>query len=456
MPHKRIASSPKSHGFFAAFEQLLPKAELEQLTQYKTTARGCRPDLSASDLIIGLIFHFMNGAGNFAEHLLCLTGKKWAGSSLAERRAALPWKVFTAIMDRALASLAQEQKQPQSFYHGLRLVALDGTQFSLPNTPQILKHGTKAVARRMRAAFAKMETVVLLEVGLHHPLAAAIAGKLKDKKTKSSEWALALSLLGKIPEKSLLLADRLYGCARFIAELKRVIDGRQSHFLVRARSQLKAKVIKRLPDGSALVQVPLRAAKDKNKIEEQLVMREIRVRVGRRGFRGQEVRLWTSLLDAVKYPAEELVRLYTQRWEQELYYRQMKLELRRGELLQSQTVETAAQEIAALVLATAVLARERMEAAGEQPARKISFVKTLQLLQPLWLVMELGEDILSEQQKQRFVEKFYELMGKMVVEKKRSRSCPRAVRQPVRGWPRKLKNQSHEAPLQYKILNHSR
>ncbi len=54
------------------------------------------------------------------------------------------------------------------------MLALDGTQFSLTNTPQIKRTRPKAKSRRGRAAFAKITTDVLLEVGLYNPLAAAI------------------------------------------------------------------------------------------------------------------------------------------------------------------------------------------------------------------------------------------------------------------------------------------
>ena len=61
----------------------------------------------------------------------------------------------------------------------------------------------------------------------------------------------------------------------------------------------------------------------------------------------------------------ELVELYGQRWEQELYFRQLKLQLRRTALLQSHTVTTAAQEIALLILASALVAQERVHAAAK-------------------------------------------------------------------------------------------
>jgi hypothetical protein len=342
--------------------------------------------------------------------------------------------------------MAKSGQHREAFYQGLRLVAIDGTQFSLVNTPQILRVCTKAASRRLRAAFAKLNAVVMLEVGLHNPLAAAID-------PARSEWALALELIGKLPARSLLLADRLYGCARFVWGLRQHCEAVGSFFLVRARLQLQSKVVGRLTDGSAIVRIPLRAASGRRKMERDFELREIWVKLRRPGFRVQTLRLWTNLVGAEACPAEELARLYTQRWEQELYYRQMKLELRRSELLQSQTVETAAQEVAALVLATALIAKERAQAAaGELPVLRVSFVKVLELLQPLWLVFALGEDLLSQRQKHQLVERFYQQMRKMATRQRRSRSCPRGVRQPVRGWPRKTENISHEGEIAYEIV----
>lgn len=433
-------------GFCSAFDQLISAAKLEVATRYKKSTRGRPPKVSVRQLVHGLVFHVMMGAGSFREHLAMVSGVELSGSAASERRRVLPGEVFARILDWALCPMARARKHRQAFYRGLRLVAIDGTQFSLVNTPQILRVCTKAASRRLRAAFAKLNAVVLLEVGLHNPVAAAID-------PAKSEWALALELIAKLPAQSLLLADRLYGCARFVWGLLGPCELVGSFFLVRARLQLKRTVVRRLADGSAIVRVPLRAAAGRRKIERYFQLREIWVKVRRPGFRVQTLRLWTNLWDARDYPAPELARLYTQRWEQELYYRQMKLELRRSELLQSQTVETAAQEVAALVLATALIARERAHAAaGQLPVLRVSFVKVLALLQPLWLVFALGQDLLSQRQQRQLVNRFYQQMRAMATGPRRHRSCPRAVRQPIRGWPRKTKNISYEGELVYEIV----
>jgi hypothetical protein len=430
-------------GFLGAWQQLLGGEFMPALGQ----RRGCKPRVPLTQLLPAFIFHFMNGAGTLAQHFLQLFDARLADSSWAERRARLPWEVFADLMRRALRPRATRRRQPEAFWRGWRLLALDATQFSLTNTPQIHRSVKKAKSRRGRAAFAKLTVDVLLEVGLHNPLAAALG------RQGQSEWELARGLLGQLPKGALLLADRLHGCAAFAAETLTACTRVGSHFLIRARSNVKATVVRRCKDGSRRVRLPVRKKGNPNRILHWIEVREIRVRVGRKGHRSQELRLWTSLLDWQTSPARELAALYAQRWEHELYYRELKRQLRKSEVLQSHTPETAAQEIAALVLCSALVAAERARAAaGQRPVLRVSFGKVLELLRPLWLTLALGEDLLTERQKDQLVRRFYEHMGRCVTPPRRSRSCPRAVRQPVSSWPRLLRNESIQGPLHFQLL----
>lgn len=408
--------------------------------------RGRPPRVALTHVLPALTFHFMNGAGTLAQHFFQLFNYSFADSSLSDRRARLPWEVFTDVMRRALRARATARHKG-AFWRQWRLVAIDGTQFSVTNTPQVKKQMTKAKSRRGRAAFAKLWTVVLLEIGLHNPLAASIGRR------GQSEWELSRGLLAQLPKKALLLADRLYGCAAFIAEAMAACQRVGSHFLFRVRTNLKVQTRRRYQDGSRLIRVGLRQKGNPNRIVQWLELREIRAQVVRKGFRPQLVRLWTSLLDWKEAPADELAQLYTQRWEHELYYREIKRQLRKTDVLQSHTLETAAQEIAAIILASALVAAERARVATDQlPALRVSFVKVLELLQPLWLMLEMGDDLLSESQKQQLTNRIYKLMGQCITKRKRPRSCPRAVRQPVTGWPRLRRNQSICAPIEFRII----
>jgi DDE family transposase len=411
--------------------------------------RGRRPRVPLAKVLPALVFHVMNAAGTLAEHFTQLfEDDSLADSSLSERRSRLPWEVFAQLMRLGLRTLAQAATHPEAFWRGWRLVALDGTQFSLTNTPQIKATARKAKSRRGRAAFVKITTGVLLELGLHNPLAAAIG------RGGQSEWALALELLAALPARALLLADRLHGCAAFVAAALDECTKVGSQFLIRARTNIRVEVSKRFKDGSRLVRVPVRQKGQPRHIIRWIQVREIRVRVQRRGHRAQELRLWTSLLDAQSAPARELIELYARRWEHELYYRELKRQLRQSEVLQSHTLETGAQEIAAVVLASALLARERARAAaGQVPVLRISFLKTLELLRRLWLTLAIAGELLSVRQKQQLTEKFLAFARRYVTRKRKCpRSCPRAVRQPVSGWPRLLQNQSWEGPVHFKLL----
>jgi hypothetical protein len=144
---------------------------------------------------------------------------------------------------------------------------------------------------------------VLLAVGLHNPLAAAIG------RGGQSEWALALALLARLPARALLLADRLHGCAAFVAAARAACEKVGSHFLIRARTNIRVQTVKRFKDGSRLVRLPVRQKGRPRVITQWVAVRELRVRVQRPGHRAQELRLWTSLLDPKSAPAQELIAL---------------------------------------------------------------------------------------------------------------------------------------------------
>lgn len=178
------------------------------------------------------------------------------------------------------------------------------------------------------------------------------------------------------------------------------------------------------------------------------------MRVGRTGHRTHELRLWTSLLDPRTAPAIELAQLYAQRWEHELYFREVKRQVRKTDLLQSHTVETAAQEIAALVLVSALLAAERVRAAGGQlPVLRVSFTKILELcLKPMWLYLDLGHGVLTDHQANQIMKRGYTRMRRYLTPPRRARSCPRAVRQPIQAWPRLLNTHSIEGAMHFQLV----
>jgi hypothetical protein len=182
--------------------------------------------------------------------------------------------------------------------------------------------------------------------------------------------------------------------------------------------------------------------------------REVVGRVWRAGQRrATTVRLWSSLLDCRRYPARELLGLYGQRWEQEVFSKELKVDMCSTPRLRSHTPLTAVQEIAALILAYAVLVDYRVEAAGagEVGVLRISFLKTLHLVQGLWGFLEVSGDLLGPRGVRFVVRRTLRLMAEFVTPKRRHRSCPRALRQPVSSWPRLRKNTYRQGTVEYSV-----
>jgi len=317
------------------------------------------------------------------------------------------------------------------------LCGVDGSLFSVTNTPQVKKQMKKARSRRGRAAFPKVGVAVMVELGLHNPIAAALGAQ------GESEMVLAKQVLAAQPEKSLIINDRYYGVAELLVDLP---SEAQRHFLARVKNNLKRRLLEVYPDGSALVEIK----SDKG----TRLVREVVARVQRKG-RGAAttVRLWSSLLDWQRYPAAELLALYARRWEQELFYKELKVDMCSTPCLQSHTPLTAMQEIAALILAYAVLVGYRVEAAAtaEVGVLRISFMKTLQVVQGLWQFLEVSADLLTSAQLRLVVRRSLKQIADMAIPKRRQRSCPRALRQPVSSWPRLRKNTSHKGAVQYSV-----
>ena len=435
----RTTASVSNATFKHLFGSLLPAKTIRLWFSKLGPARRCPPKLSPNQLLMSLVFHLLAGAGTLSQHVKSLLGISISDSALSQRRASLPWVLFETLLDAALRPRARERQHPEAFYHGLLLCGLDGSTVSVTNTPQNKAGLFKAESRRFKAAFAKVGVAVLLELGLRNPIAAAIGPN------QESEMVLSRQLLDRLPEKSLLISDRYYGVPVFVMELKEIHpEGRE--FLVRVKGNLKRWVLESHADGSALVEI--RAGKKKR------MVREItgRVRKGQAGW--STVRLWTSLLDWKAHPASELLALYARRWEQESFYRELKVDLRSSPLVQSHTPLTAAQEMAALILAYAILVEERLKVAkvGEVPVLRISFLKTVEAVRGLWQLLEVTEGLLDERGVRLAVRRTMKRIAEMAIPKRRQRSCPRAVRQPVSSWPRLVENSSIKGPPEYQLI----
>jgi hypothetical protein len=404
------------------------------------THRGPRRKIQDWQIIAGLVIHALGGQGSLASHIALHLRLRISDAALSFRRQKMTLQPFFTILRHALRPLAQEDSHPGCFFKGLRLVGHDGTQLSLSNTEAVLKRMTKAATRRGKAAFAKMGLSTLVELATHNPLAAAIG------LDGQSENALFGRVLKELPRRCLLILDRLHGNAPVLDRVQSQCQASDSAFLIRVRKKLAVKVLKSHADGSAEVEVKLYDKVKKRQVNKWLKVREVRAWLQRRrDGNWVEVRLWTSL-SPEQASAEEIVALYARRWEQEIFYKELKMGLRNGDLLLSQTPETAAQEVAALLMASSLVAEERLACAAESEnpevseagVLRISHGLCLELTTALWVLLAIGEDLMDGATQAEFVRRARRQIAELVLPKRRSRTCDRKVRQPVRKWPRMI------------------
>lgn len=427
-------------------------------------------------IIAALVVQCLHRSGSLEQIVWRYFAVRISSSALSQRRVKIPHEVFETCMRHALEPLACERRHPQSFFAGLRLVGIDAGQWNLINTAEINATVAKSKSRRGKAGFAKLSMSTLVELGTHAPLACAMSlGHLSEK-------ALSHPLLAALPRKSLLIADRYYGQAPMLRQLQESTQNKESHFIVRVREKLSVRVQKANTDGSAEVSVTLRerveAAEERQSLpgkqqiptrgrprkhapmqQSELRVREINGTV--RGSQGQriKIRLWTSL-SVREAKAREVLQIYAKRWEQEIFYKELKLGLHGSDLLNGQRTESAMQQVAALIIASSLVAEERLAIAAcsqqegiEQVAvTRISFSQCLEHTVALLIVLQAAQGLMSESAQGELVKRVRTTIAQAALPPRRRRSCQRKVRQPIKKWPRMLSPTSIQTNHELVIL----
>ena len=328
-----------------------------------------------------------------------------------------PAELFQEIVDNVLEPLADVTAHPDSFFEGYRLLGVDGTMWSVGNTPTIVVQLPMAAKRRLQVAFARLRFVSVAEIYTRAPVAAVAA------QVQEPEQGLTGKLWPKIPERSLIIGDEFFGAPRTLLEATHAVRDCAVNFLTGVRDTIKAQVLEHLSDGSAWVEV---AVPEYPTELETLRIREIRAigrAINRKRFR---LRLWTTLSDPQRFPAETLARRYVMQWERELHCRDLHLNASTTPGGGAHTLETALQEAATVILASAVLARLRIAAVQrhEIPPSRMSFLQLKRATNTLWNIFEILGNTLTPLQRQRAVEHYIEAVSQTVRERRVLRYSP--------------------------------
>jgi hypothetical protein len=295
-------------------------------------------------------------------------------SSLCLARQRLGLAPVRRLFEQVVRLLATPQT-PGAFYKGWRLMALDGTVYNVPDSKANAAAFGRPRGGRGDGAFPQVRKLSLVETGTHVEVAFVVKG---IKEPNSGEQRLAPGLFRHLRPDMLLLWDRGF----FSYRLWKGVVTTSCQLLARVSSRLVLRPVQSLSDGSYLAKI-YPCESERNKDRQGLLVRVVRYTLDdpQRVGHGQEHVLLTTLLDAVTYPAAELVLLYHERWEIELVFDEQKTHqnpwrVTKSADVRSETPLGVLQELYALSLGHFVVRSVMVAAAAvhhEDPDR-LSFV----------------------------------------------------------------------------------
>ncbi|MGB3675256.1 MAG: IS4 family transposase [Candidatus Nanopelagicales bacterium] len=257
-------------------------------------------------------------------------------SAISQARIRLGPEAVEAMFRQGTRPLATVET-PGSFLAGRRLVAIDGTTYDLADsTENDGFFGRPGVNRGERSAFPQARVVALAECGIHAMFDAEI-GVYGD-----GERELAAPIIDRLTSDMLMLADRGF----YSAALWQQATDTGADLLWRISKSVKPHPIRALPDGSWIVEIRPKKTPGQNK-PKPFQVRLIDYTVDNQtGQDAGEYRLVTTILDPDDVSAVDLAIAYTQRWEIESTFDELKTHQRGPRVvLRSKSPEMVRQEI---------------------------------------------------------------------------------------------------------------
>lgn len=331
-------------------------------------------------------------------HLPHLSGERFTASAYCQARRRLPLKLLEKLVDRFAGKLDGPVEVP--LWRKLRVLLVDGSGFSMPDTPELQAHFGQSSNQKPGCGFPVGHILCLFD---------AETGFLRDviiSPLRTHDMAHVSQLHPKLRPNDLIVGDRGF-CS--YAHLALVLQGNM-HAVFRIHQNMivdfhpyrpsaqeiigkgipSSRYLKHLGHCDQLVEWVKPQARPKwmppeqfAQLPEKIIVREIKWRIRNPNRRVQKVTLVTTLLDPELYPAAEIARLYEQRWQVEVDLRDLKITLGL-DVLKGYKVDTVKKELLVFVLVHNLVRMVTVKAAARQDVKphRISFIDALRWLQP--------------------------------------------------------------------------
>jgi Transposase DDE domain len=353
---------------------------------------------------------FGNVACNYVPRL---AGKDVTGSAYCEARARLPLAALEALLARSTTKMAECVRET-GLWLGHRLYLVDGSSFSMPDTPELQQHFGQSGQQAIGCGFPTAHWLALVHFG------SGLFQRVIAAPLRTHDLSGTPQLHPELEAGDVLVGDRAFCSYAHVA----LLWGQGVHAILRAHQRLivdftphrayarpgrgknekkkglpRSRWIERLGHRDQLVDwfrsvnVP-----DWMSVEEfaalpaTLRVRELQYAVARPGFRVQQVTLVTTLVDPQVYTPQRLAEAYGLRWTIETCFDHLKTTMNM-DVLRCQTVRGVMKELVMFLLVYNLVRMTMGEAGRRQgvPPERISFVDALR-----WLATARTGDRLPE------------------------------------------------------------
>ena len=323
------------------------------------------------------------------------TDKVFSEAAYCKARMRLPLAVLRGLLERVGQAL--QPALDDGRWRGHRTFHVDGSSFSMPDTPALQKAFGQPGGQRPGCGFPVAHMLTLFHAGTGF-LIQVLAAPLRTHDLNG-----VAQLHPDLRPGDLLVGDRAFGSFAHFA----LLVGRQLHGLFRAHQRQVISFIENRPHNEPgkkrLKGLPtsrwLKRLGPKDQLVEYIkpkerpewmdepqwaalpgtrVVRELEYRIERRGCRTRTITLTTTLLDPNAYPAEELALLYGRRWHIETNLCHLKRTMKM-DVLHCETEEGILKELTMFALVYN-LVRAVMHAASVRqgvPVERLSFADAL-------------------------------------------------------------------------------
>ncbi len=338
-------------------------------------------------------------------------------SAFSYRRYQMSPRVMAQLFQKICRPIATPETRG-AFLFGMRIMAIDGSVETIPDTPANETVYGRHYTDRGQAGYPQVQTVYLAECGTH---AIVDAGFWP---IHTSERIGGRRMLRSVTPDMLVMWDRGFHEYDMIVDVR----NRQAHVLGRLPAHAKPEYVRSLGDGSYLAYI-YPSDYQRRKQGERYLVRIIEYKVTDPALADTDEihRLVTTLLDPDTYPTVELICAYHERWEIEILIDEIDTHqsLSRRTLRSLKPVGVV-QELYGLLIAHFVIRFLMHEAAllADIDPDRLSFTHAIEVIKDS--VSEF--QIVARDQHKKLYQRMLRDIAKKWLPERRNRANPRVIK----------------------------